>query len=252
VPRAGLDRAYGLARSLRMYYGGGRARAARLDAFYAAFVRPGSLCFDVGAHVGDRSRSWSRLGATVVAVEPQPDFARLLRLLFRRDPAVTVLETAAGAAPGRLTLRVSPRTPTVTTGSASFIAETTRVPSFAWVDWSGRLDVPVTTLDRLIAEHGEPDFAKIDVEGMEHEVLAGLSRPLRALSFEFVPSSPSSALASLDRLEGLGRYRYEVSLGEEMRLRLGAWVDAAAIRAWLAAREPEGVSGDVYARLVGG
>jgi FkbM family methyltransferase len=249
--RAALDRAYGLARSLRMYYGGGRARAARLDAFYAAFVRPGSLCFDIGAHVGDRSRCWSRLGARVVAVEPQPDFARLLRLLFRRDPAVTVVEAALGAGPGRLTLRVSPRTPTVTTGSPAFIAETTRVPSFAWVDWSGRLDVPVTTLDRLIAEHGEPAFAKIDVEGMEHDVLAGLSRPLPALSFEFVPSNLSSALASLERLEALGRYRYEVSLGEEMRLGLGGWVDAAAVRAWLLAREPEGQSGDVYARLAG-
>lgn len=223
-------------------------RAARLRAFYGAFVGPGDLCFDIGAHVGDRARCWRRLGAArVVAVEPQPDFARLLRLLFRRDPAVTVVEQAVGRAPGRLDLRVSARTPTVTTGSEAFIAETTRVPSFAWVDWGGRLDVPVTTLDALISSYGEPGFAKIDVEGMEHEVLAGLSRPLRALSFEFVPSSLGSALASLQRLEALGRYRFEVSLGEEMRLRLGRWVDAGEMRDWLLGREPEGDSGDVYA-----
>ena len=227
-------------------------RAARMRAFYATFVRPGDLCFDIGAHVGDRSRCWRRLGAAkVVAVEPQPDFARLLRLLFWRDPAVTVLEQAVGSAPGTLALRVSPRTPTVTTGSDAFIAETTRVPSFAWVDWSGRVEVPVTTLDALIGTHGEPAFAKIDVEGMEHEVLAGLSRPLSALSFEFVPSSMSSALASLERLEALGTYRFEVSLGEEMRLRLGRWVDAAAMRRWLSDREPVGDSGDVYARWSG-
>jgi hypothetical protein len=125
-------------------------------------------------------------------------------------------------------------------GLDAFIAETTRVPSFAWVDWSGRLEVPVTTLDALIEAHGEPAFAKIDVEGMEHEVLAGLSRPLRALSFEFVPSSMSSALASLERLEALGRYRFEVSLGEEMRLRprpVGGRADDAG---WLTTREPEG------------
>ena len=221
-----------------------------MRAFYRPFVRPGDLCFDVGAHVGDRARCWRRLGAArVVAVEPQPDFARFLRLLFWRDSGVAVVEQAVGASPGTLALRVSPRTPTVTTGSSAFIAETTRVPSFAWVDWSRHLDVPVTTLDALIDAYGEPAFAKIDVEGMEHEVLAGLSRPLRALSFEFVPSSMSSALASLERLEALGRYRFEVSLGEEMRLRLGRWVDAPTMRGWLTTREPEGDSGDVYAVL---
>jgi FkbM family methyltransferase len=224
-----------------------------MRAFYGAFVRPGALCFDIGAHVGDRTRCWRRLGAArVVAVEPQPDFARLLRLLCWRDPGVTVVEQAVGSAPGTLALRVSPRTPTVTTGSDAFIAETTRVTSFAWVDWSGRVEVPVTTLDALIEAHGEPAFAKIDVEGMEHEVLAGLSRPLQALSFEFVPSSMSSALASLERLEELGRYRFEVSLGEEMRPRLGRWVDAASMRRWLTEREPEGDSGDVYAVREGG
>ena len=56
------------------------------------FVPRGGLCFDIGAHVGNRSRSWSRLGASVVAIEPQPDFARFLRWLFRANDKVTVCE----------------------------------------------------------------------------------------------------------------------------------------------------------------
>ena len=43
-----------------------------MDALYARFLRAGDLAFDIGAHVGDRISSFRRLGARVVALEPQP------------------------------------------------------------------------------------------------------------------------------------------------------------------------------------
>ena len=56
-----------------------------MDRLYGHFVRPGDLVFDIGAHVGDRVASFRRLGARVVAVEPQPAMVRALRLLYGRD-----------------------------------------------------------------------------------------------------------------------------------------------------------------------
>src|SRR5262245_44693094 len=89
----------GVMRSLRIYYGDRRHRAA-MDHLYGQFVRPGDLVFDVGAHVGDRIGVFRRLGARVVAVEPQPALVKTLRLIYGRDRAVTIEPVAVGLSPG--------------------------------------------------------------------------------------------------------------------------------------------------------
>ena len=107
-----LGRAYGIARSLAVYHGvPGRHR--RLVRLYGEFLGPGDVGFDVGAHVGSRVRAWRALGARVVAVEPQPDFARILRLFFSRDHGVTIVPEALGAEAGTARLGISTATPTV-------------------------------------------------------------------------------------------------------------------------------------------
>ncbi len=243
-----LARAFGLARSLAMYHAI-PFRARRLDRLYAPFVAAGDLCFDVGAHAGNRVRSWRRLGARVIAVEPQPDFVRLLRLLHRRDPDVVVEATALGREPGGATLLVSEATPTVSTLSRSWVEQVRAGAGFERVRWAREVEVPVTTLDRLIDRHGLPDFVKVDVEGYEAEVLAGLSSPVRALSFEYLASAKDVALACVERLAALGGYRYRWSVGESHRLVEGPWLDSREIVEVLSSLAPEAGSGDVYARL---
>ena len=98
-----LNRAVGLLRSLWIYHGI-PGRRARLLAFYRPLVPPGGLAFDIGAHMGNRTLAWRRLGARVVAVEPQPDCLRVLRWLLARDAAVTVLPLAVGQAEGEAQL----------------------------------------------------------------------------------------------------------------------------------------------------
>ncbi len=242
----GLAEGYGLARSLWTYRRPGRVR--RLTRLYAPFVKPGDLCFDIGAHVGDRSACFLRLGARVVAVEPQPRFAAYLRWGFRAAPAVTVVEAAVAGRPGRIEMFTSRRHPTVSTGSKDFLDAVADVPSFKPVRWDGRHVVEATTLDALIGRFGEPTFVKIDVEGMEDAVLLGLDRPVRALSFEFVPAHRDAALRAVDRLATLGRYRFRAAYGETGRF-VGGWGDAATLKAWLEDQAADGPSGDVYAAL---
>jgi FkbM family methyltransferase len=246
----GLGTLAGLWRSVRIYHLD-RAHHRAMDALYRRFVKPGDLVFDIGAHVGDRVASFRRLGARVVALEPQPAPARVIRLLRGFDPMVTVLPLAAGARPGRIRLKINARNPTVSTASEAFVRSAEGAPGWEGQVWDRELEVEVTTLDELIARWGEPAFVKIDVEGFEDQVLEGLSRPLRALSFEFTTIARDVALRCLERLRALGPYRFDYALGESQRLELGHWVEAEEMASLIEGLPHEANSGDVYARLEG-
>ena len=238
-----------LRRSLDVYYGDA-PRDAAMDALYARLVKPGGLAFDIGSHVGDRIGSFRRCGARVVALEPQPDCARVIRTVYEGDSGVTLIEAACGSQPGKLTLHINSANPTVTTASCDFVKAADGAGGWEGQVWDKAIEVPVTTLDALIAQHGRPDFVKIDVEGFEADVLAGLSKPLPALSFEFTTIQRDVAFQCLDRLAALGIQRFDIALGESQILHFNRWVGAADMRAHIAALPHSANSGDVYA--VGG
>jgi FkbM family methyltransferase len=237
-----------VARSLRIYYGD-RAHGPALDGLYRDFVKPGDLVFDIGAHVGDRIGSFRRLGARVVALEPQPALARTLRMIYGRDPMVTIRHHAVGRQPGSVTLNLNLNNPTVSTASAEFMVAAARAPGWEGQVWSRCVQVPLTTLDVLIAQHGTPSFIKIDVEGYEAEVLAGLGQPVAALSFEVTLIQRNIARACIKRCETLRLTQFNASLGESQTFEHKTWIDSSAICRWLDELPPQANSGDIYARL---
>ncbi|MFV0367697.1 MAG: FkbM family methyltransferase [Hyphomicrobiaceae bacterium] len=238
-----------LKRSLDVYYGDADREIA-MDALYGRHLRKSALAFDIGSHVGDRIASFRRLGARVVALEPQPDCMAVLDALYCCDGAVTLIQSACGREAGQLTLHVNSANPTVTTASNEFIKAAEGAGGWEGQIWDREITVPVTTLDNLIEQHGVPAFIKVDVEGFEADVMAGLSRPVPALSFEFTTIQRDIAYACLDRLKEIGPYAFNVALGESQKLALNNPVGAAQMQAHIAALPHEANSGDIYAFLV--
>jgi FkbM family methyltransferase len=242
-----LDRVIGLSRSLAIYHGvPGRQR--RLRHLYVSFARSGDLVFDIGAHAGNHVRAFHTLGCRVVAVEPQPDFARMLRAWLGRSGDVSIVEAAVGEREGRASLAISERTPTVTSLAAAWLDDRAREPGFAGVRWNRQLQIEMTTLDALIARFGRPAFVKIDVEGSEPAVLQGLSQPLPALCFEYLPGAVAQTEACVARLLDLGPYRFNWSVGESYRFAASAWLDGDELMASMRSADGKRRSGDVYAK----
>ena len=241
-----LRTARGVFRSLRIYYFGRHDRSA-MDRLYAQFVKSGDLVFDVGSHVGDRIGAFRRIGARVVACEPQPALVKTLRLIYGRDKSVTIEPVAVGRCDGQIELKINVDNPTVSTASDDFVKAADGAPGWQGQNWGRSITVVMTTLDALIARHGMPAFMKIDVEGFEAEALGGLTQPVPALSFEFTTIQRDVAQACIARCVELGYARYNAALGESQQMVHDDWQSADAMRIWLTALPVDANSGDIYA-----
>jgi FkbM family methyltransferase len=238
----------GLLRSQLIYYWKPFNRR-RLRRFYRQFVRPGVLCFDIGAHVGNRCQAFLDLGARVIAVEPQPHCAAYLNKRFGRHHRFTLIPKAIGAQAGVANLHINRINPTISTLASLSWRKAMAETAMQTERWDRQIEVEVITLNELIARYGMPFFCKIDIEGYESQALAGLSRPLPALSFEFISIEKATAMECIHRLLSTGTYRFNWSFREQLRLAAPDWGDSRSVERMLQALSSRVISGDIYARL---
>jgi FkbM family methyltransferase len=136
-------------------------------------LRPGGVFYDIGSNIGFFALLAARIvGPTgsVHAFEPVPDNVDSLRANVARNSMdnITTWPVAVGRTDGAATLQLA-RHP----GGGT-------IASAALPDPAGTIDVRVVSIDGLL-EDGRlppPTFVKIDVEGAEPEVLAGMATTL--------------------------------------------------------------------------
>jgi FkbM family methyltransferase len=155
------------------------------------FLAPGDCFVDVGANVGMHTIAAARVvGSTgrVIAIEPFAETARLLKksvAMNELSEAVTFHVTALSNRIGTQTLYLGS---THTHNSLYPLPEVEVAPAAG-----PPVEVPVTTLDTVLASCCHVELIKIDVEGAELDVLAGAhdtlaKNPEVGLIVEFGPS----------------------------------------------------------------
>jgi FkbM family methyltransferase len=201
------------------------AREKQLD-FYRRLLsglRPGDLIFDIGANEGFKTDLFLRLGARVVAVDPDETNQSILRERFARlrlvrRPVVFVgkavsdnssSETMWIDGPGSAVNTLSKKWATTLNANKA-----RHLHGHSGLDFTRQKTVETTTLEQLMSAHGVPRFIKIDVEGYELNVIRGLQRPIPYLSFEVnLPEFRSEGLQCVEilgRLATAGKFNYAV------------------------------------------
>jgi FkbM family methyltransferase len=193
--------------------------------FFAQFLQAGDLCFDIGAHLGQSIEAFRQCGARVVAVEPNALCLPTLFYAFSRDPNVIVVNKAVGASPGTARLHFHEADSTATCREDWF-EETDGV---SWPHSNGSIvKVEVITLQRLIDQYGVPRLLKVEVQGFEEEVFAGLDRPVPIIYFEMFGADFDAVRRILARIERLGEVEgVNVSSKDHSRWLLDRWMSAA-------------------------
>jgi len=211
--------------------------------FYSQFIGEDDLCFDVGANIGNRSSIFLKLGARVIAIEPQNDCIRCLKQKFKNNTKIIIVEKGLNDKDGELPIYICEAANTISTFSKKW-----KTGRFSKYNWSKCEMVKVTTIDNLIMEFGKPIYCKIDVEGFELQVIKGMTFPIPFISFEFSREFFSDAKCCIDYLLSLGYNGFNCSLGEEMEMISNNWIPPEELYKKLSLIEDDMLWGDIYAR----
>jgi FkbM family methyltransferase len=221
-------------------------QSRRMRDFYSSLLPKNALVFDIGANVGTMTRVFSSLGARVIAVEPNPDCVRHIELTTSRR-AVEVLQAAVSKQSGLAVIKISDRKDKMSSLSDEWREAVTKDnPNYAGM-WKRELTVPAVTLDALIQRYGTPDYIKIDVEGHEEQVLAGLSILPPLLSFEFNRLMLGPVLRILKSTPFNGS-SFNYTLIDPIKFESKSWVAQDQLIAMLLGLHERAGLGDIFVR----
>jgi FkbM family methyltransferase len=242
-------RMYPLAQQLRIWYDHhsphGRKQFNTLTRFYSRFISKGSLCFDIGANVGDVTEIFLALGASVISVEPQTVCLRALQRRYGTNPNVSIVGKAVSEETGNTELYVCEYNSGISTMSPRWVKQSRYRDLFKW---NKTVSIETVTLDSLIDSYGLPQFCKIDVEGFERQVLSGLTHSIPFISFEFRFEMIDEVDKCLKLLNALGVATFNYTLHGSMDFMENDWAVLGEFQTAFRKEITPTMSGDIYVK----
>jgi FkbM family methyltransferase len=205
--------------------------------------RPGDLVFDIGANDGTKTAVFLKLGARVIAVEPDEQNQEIIRqkyLTWRFKPkSVVIVDKAVSERESVQTMWIDAPGSAMNTLSPKWVA-TLRGDETRFghkLDFAARKSIHTIALEQLMSTYGRPFYVKVDVEGFEPSVLRGMARRVPYLSFEAnLPEFEAEAVECVDLLRRIapdGQFNFTASC--ERGLALDRWLDTSAFLETIAA-----------------
>jgi len=162
------------------------------------------LLFDIGANRGDAVVAGLQRGFNkIIALEPAPKMFFMLHNNFRDDERVIPLKFAVSDSNNE---------------KIEFyecVEDGLSTIEKSWLTGEGALykgkefrtiKAVTCTIDKLVEKYGNPDLVKIDVEGAESQVFAGMTCKPKQLCFEWSLFTLDQHLEQLKRLRDVNGY----------------------------------------------
>lgn len=196
-------------------------------------LRKGDMIFDVGANQGYKTDIFLRLGAQVIAIEPDEQNQAVLEQRFSTyrliKKPVVIVRSAVADRNGSQTMWIDEPGSAKNTLNPKWV-ETLRGDPRRFgksLAFGGEKKIQTVTLEDLFVSHGRPFYIKIDVEGFEVSVLRGLQTSVPYISFEVnLPEFRSEAVECIELLEQVaanGQYSYSSDCSKGLALE--GWLD---------------------------